>query len=214
MTIRIVGDIHGQMDRYLKLVEQYQYSIQIGDLGHKEHYKTLKENLNPENHIFIVGNHDDYNNLPAHARKGYGMINHGGMEFFYISGAQTMDKEIKQIRNEWWEQEELTYTQLLEAIREYETHKPDIIISHTCPSIVKDSYMLKKGHVPRQSRTEFALQSMYETHKPKLWIFGHFHKQKRIKILGTYFICLDMLEALDYDLNKTVEENVNHILPF
>lgn len=93
-----------------------------------------------------------------------------------------------------WEEEELTYRQGAECLSHYETVKPDIVISHTCP------YQVLGMMVPFMSRscsTEKLLGMMLEIHKPKMWIFGHFHKSSRFNFQTMEFIVLNELETIE-----------------
>jgi predicted phosphodiesterase len=57
MSITVIGDAHGQYDRYVKMARKRDYTVQIGDLGFK--YGCL-ENLDGEKHKVVGGNHDNY----------------------------------------------------------------------------------------------------------------------------------------------------------
>lgn len=46
-----------------------------------------------------------------------------------------------------------------------------------------------------KSITRNLLQSMFEEHQPKLWLFGHHHRSKRKEINGTEFICVKELQT-------------------
>ena len=50
------------------------------------------------------------------------------------------------------------------------------------------------------SRTRQAFDAMMSIHRPKLWIFGHWHRSRNEMIDGTRFICLAELEHKDIDL--------------
>ena len=56
MKVRIIGDVHGKYGEYLHLTDDAEYSIQLGDMGFS--YNHMKE-LNPLNHTFFGGNHDN-----------------------------------------------------------------------------------------------------------------------------------------------------------
>lgn len=57
MHFRIVGDVHGKTGDYVDAVADISCSLQLGDMGF--YYKVLDE-LDPERHKFLPGNHDNY----------------------------------------------------------------------------------------------------------------------------------------------------------
>lgn len=38
---------------------------------------------------------------------------------------------------------------------------------------------------------------MLEIHRPKVWVFGHYHIDKDFELNGTRFICLNELSTID-----------------
>ena len=50
-----------------------------------------------------------------------------------------------------------------------------------------------------ESRTRNAFRVMFEEHKPKLWIFGHWHVWFDQVIDGTRFLCIPELAFADVD---------------
>jgi len=40
------------------------------------------------------------------------------------------------------------------------------------------------------------LQIMFDMHRPKLWIFGHYHQDFDDVIKGTRFVCLNELKTI------------------
>lgn len=63
-----------------------------------------------------------------------------------------------------------------------------------------------------KSITVQAFDNMFEMHKPKLWIFGHWHHTLYKKISDTMFVCLGELDYIDYDETKDVIENIDLIV--
>lgn len=93
------------------------------------------------------------------------------------------------------------------------------MITHTCPSSVIG---LVRGNKDYSSRTDQALQSMLESHTPKLWVFGHFHTSFDEVINGTRFVCVDKNCFVDIDLDaygevtkmKHMFYNMNHVCDY
>jgi len=55
LSIRIAGDIHGDIDYYKKITSQVPYSLQVGD------FYCYNSGLDHNKHKFIGGNHEKYN---------------------------------------------------------------------------------------------------------------------------------------------------------
>lgn len=210
--MRIIGDCHGKFRQYFHLIKDVEYSVQVGDFGFEQAYEFLKQMVNPEKHKIVLGNHDDYDYIKKHGLPhnlgDYGVTNHGGHTFYYCRGAFSIDCKAR-LRNEsewgktYWPEEELPYFALYAALKLYEYSKPNLVITHDCPqSIVdmvghEDTVRAFGWEVPLKTVTQQALQSMFEVHQPKMWVFGHYHTSKRFTINGTEFICLSELEYID-----------------
>jgi hypothetical protein len=194
----LVGDIHGEVKSYVKLLERYkgEPSVQLGDFGFGfSGDKTLPEL--PEGSWFIRGNHDN----PEVARQSkhylgdYGFREIDGHRVFFLSGAFSVDQRWRVEGVTWWRDEEMSLPELEEAIERYAQCKPDIMLSHDGPSVALNAIMSKttvhKDRYP--SRTGQALDAMLAAHQPKQWFFGHWHVRFREEINGTEFRCLPEL---------------------
>ena len=195
--ITLIGDVHGKYDRYYKIIRQqdyYPYTVQLGDFGFK--YDTVA-NLDPNYHKILGGNHDNYDKITSipHYLGDYGNCSLNGVEFFFYRGAYSIDRQYRTIGIDWWEQEELKIEDFLKARELYRETKPRIVLTHCCPEIIIPSLLPPYAQI-YQSRTDWALQELYNIHKPELWVFGHYHISKTLK-LDTTFICLDELETFE-----------------
>ncbi len=198
--LRIIGDVHGKVDwairgrsSYLDLVDGCTHSLQVGDLGDAEVYAVLVDQVDPERHRFVPGNHDDYDHLPPHALGDFGLSTLGGVEFFFVRGAPSIDKEFR-IRQgvPWWPREELDEAAFSAALEAYGAAKPALVVTHDCPANIAP-FLVK----PAGGRTGEWLERMLAAHRPRRWVFGHFHQSWSREIGGTRFQCLDELESLD-----------------
>ena len=212
--MRIIGDVHGDMDSYLNIASEADMSIQIGDLGFD--YSRLKR-LNPKKHKFIGGNHDNYDLYEdcPNSMGDWGLINEKmhlkrKEKFWFMRGAFSINASdlIHEFADtgvlNWWKEEELTDVQLDDAVFNYRVHKPDVVITHDCPTVIRDTFddvdlihSTWDFDLDWYSRTQSALQVMWNFHKPKLWVFGHWHRLCNEVIDGTRFICLNELEYMD-----------------
>ena len=196
MSLTVIGDVHGKYDHYYKIIrqtEKFPNTVQVGDFGFK--YNIL-QNLDPNNHKILGGNHDNYSiiNKYPHYLGDYGISNVGGIEFFYYRGAYSIDRQYRTIGIDWWENEQVSIDQFMKARELYREIKPDIVITHDCPESLY-RYLLHPGATVYQNTTSWALDELFNIHQPKIWRFGHFHKSWSMTINGTHFKCLNELEV-------------------
>lgn len=195
--ITLIGDVHGKYKRYHEIIrekDRYSHSIQIGDFGFD--YETLR-NVDPKNHVFIGGNHDNYdkvNSVPNYLGD-YGYVNDfNGVDFFFFRGAYSIDRQYRTIGVDWWEQEQLKIEDFIKARELYRDIKPDLVLTHDCPQSLY-SYLLPPNAKIYENITSWALEELFNIHQPKFWRFGHFHKSWRKVVNGTDFRCLNELET-------------------
>lgn len=210
-TLRIISDVHGKMQEYIKLASEVDYSIQIGDLGFAKEYKQLSR-LNPDNHKVLGGNHDDYTwedgefvNQTPHFLPDFGThwlkFRH---PIFFVRGGYSIDWKYRTPGVDWFPHEEISYSLLQRAIDHYGSSKwgcPNIVVSHECPASLIPHFATLTyfdGELIRPSRTAYALDAMLSLHRPKLWLFGHHHKDVDLTIDGTRFICRRELGHVDF----------------
>ena len=217
--LRIIGDVHGKYKEYLQIASGSEHSVQVGDMGFT--YEPLSP-LMPSNHVFIGGNHDNYDSYyetqyavtSVEGSKDYGMTNLGGVKFFFVRGGFSIDKQLRLramnhgSQKSYWFEEELKEGTFEEALKAYKEAKPDIVITHECPkmltSLVGDDDILGRfGFDPSTftTRTSKYLQSMFEAHEPSQWFFGHYHRAWTFTEGKTKFVCLDELGFVDLNIS-------------
>ncbi len=212
---RMIGDFHEDLHKYVLMTSQAEYSIQIGDLAIR--CDALDELVDPKRHLVIGGNHDNYatldngqtfHNQPKNYVGDFGNIELPGVpKIFYVRGGRSVDRKRRQEGVDWWPDEELTYKNMNVALAEYTQEKPDFVITHECPAFLVD--MVTRWKVPLSpSNTAQLLEAMWMVHKPKVWIFGHFHNDWTNDVDGTHFRCLDIRTTYDMDKPFTVDEIV------
>lgn len=210
-TIRFIGDVHGRYEPYKKLIAKVPRSIQVGDMGvgfrRVDGYRAGEIYSNPPHyamvagdHRFIRGNHDN----PEECRKHSQWIPDGRVEgnMMFIGGATSIDKHMRQEGYNWWPAEQLSPDALATLIEVYENIKPEIMVTHECPQSLVQCFI---GHYkvelePGGTDTRKALEMMLAIHRPKLWIFGHWHQSLDFAQNGTRFICLAELEHKDIEI--------------
>jgi hypothetical protein len=172
--ITFIGDVHGHIDEYLKLVRDCEYSIQLGDMGFD--YSRLLD-IDTNRHRFVPGNHEQYSQLFQLARdrwnfpfgaagkeglnkegvlSGHGSSQLADMELFYIRGGFSIDKNMRSPGRDWFPEEEMTHDELRYLSWRFESamtrvipeKRPGFIVSHECPAfLVSDYDYLRKGDI-------------------------------------------------------------------
>jgi hypothetical protein len=173
-------------------------SLQLGDFGIFTQMNVNMLNANgfsdiSGDHKVMRGNHDNPSLIS-------GMPNYLGdwgyrknMDMFYVGGGFSIDRYWRTEGANWWADEEISYGELHKAVEMFADVKPKIMISHECPTVVKKYVLTNPLKEEITSRTEHALQQMWEAHKPEIWVFGHHHVRRDIfdsVTCGTYFVCL------------------------
>jgi len=190
--ITLIGDIHGHFVTYEKLIANCQKTIQLGDFG-VGFDDWVGFDIEPQ-HRFIRGNHDNPSVCKEHPNYlgDYGFL--AEENIFYISGADSIDKDDRTIDIDWWHDEQLSYQDLKAMMTLYGRVKPKTIISHDCPEEVFP-YLHCPFHI--KSRTQQAMNQLLTIHRPKYWIFAHYHLSCKQQIDNTLYTCLDTFETLE-----------------
>lgn len=185
----IIGDVHGKIKKYQWLLDyhQPQHSIQVGDFGFKWEHDWHLKNVDSSKHKIVFGNHDYYPYIDKpHSLGNCSYWN----EVFTIRGAHSIDQHMRTEGKDWFRNEELNNFEQLNVLDNYVNTKPDVVVSHDAPKSVVNHMF---GY--ETSSTRNLLEHMFQEHRPKLWIFGHFHESKTATILGTRFECLKKLQT-------------------
>ncbi len=218
--VRFIGDVHGKYERYKKIIVESPPSIQVGDMGigfrrtqgprEGEFYTNPPHYAMEPNHRFIRGNHDNPQECAKHSQ----WIADGAVEgdMMFIGGAVSIDRAFRQEGYSWWPDEELSSEQLGTLVDKYQQVKPRIMVTHDAPEEVAaeivdwDRASMDRKANPvkldpaHSSRSRQAFQSMWVSHSPDIWIFGHWHKSFDHVLRGTRFICLAELEHKDLEV--------------
>lgn len=194
--VRFIGDVHGKMDEYVSILPEHE-SIQVGDFGIGFEENPIGR-IDPLKDRFIRGNHD----YPLGCTLQPNWIADGTYDgqIFFVGGAESTDRVYRTEGKSWWPDEQLSTSDLYKVIDSYVSVKPQIVVSHDAPDPICQ-YTLGRS-MWELSRTQNALGSMWALHKPKLWIYGHYHKDFDGVYEGTRFICLPELEYIDIDVDK------------
>jgi hypothetical protein len=203
--VRLIGDIHGDINSYRTMAAGADRSIQIGDFGFGFIGGFTERELIYPFHSegdrrFIRGNHDD----PAKCKAAPGYIPDGTIEgdVMFIGGGFSIDRARRIEGISWWPDEELDEEQSKPIITTYLATKPRVMITHDAPhsallEIFEDVH-LHKPIVP--SKTSFLYDMLLSEHQPERWYFGHWHMNREAKIGNTIFRCIADQNFLDVDL--------------
>ena len=207
--IRFIGDVHGKYNRYKKLIKDVPVSMQVGDMGvgfrgfsdiNSITYLTNPpfDSMEKGDHHYIRGNHDN----PGACKQQKHWIPDGTVHngVFCSGGAASIDRAWRTEGLDWWEDEELSYSDAMKVFDSYTDSKPRYVMTHDCPPSISD--MLVKSKMQLGGVTTNLMGNMFEAHKPELWIFGHWHTSFDKVVLGTRFICLNELEHIDLEIEE------------
>jgi len=210
-NLRVISDVHGKYDKYLDVVADCDYSVQLGDFGFE--YGCLNQ-LSQDRHKICLGNHENYDHRPTGYDLGdYGIATLGSHEFFYVRGGFSLDLQSR-IQHEqitgvksWWSNEQLSVKECEDCLELYNREKPDVVMSHSCPAEISNiigmpGFLRSFGwSEDMTTQTQHLLQFMFEDWQPKIHIFGHMHRNWEQTINGTKFICINELEYIDFNEN-------------
>jgi calcineurin-like phosphoesterase family protein len=159
------------------------------------------DTMSEGDHRFIRGNHDS----PIACKKHKYWIPDGSLRnnMMFIGGAVSIDKQWRVRDYSWWPDEEPSIPELNTMVDIYQILKPEIMVTHETTETVAEIIC---SHNKRQkmfdgSRCRQAFQSMWDLHKPKIWVHGHHHYTFDQIIDGTRFICLNELEWIDLNID-------------
>lgn len=137
-----IGDVHGKMKEYLSIINQLgntNESIQVGDFG----VGFVDIPQIPINHKFIHGNHDNLHlcaTIPNFLGR-YGTYKN----IFFVSGAFSIDNGARTPNVNWWNSEELTYSEQIKCRELYNNNKPRVVVTHDCPFFLYKTFRQNVG---------------------------------------------------------------------
>lgn len=181
--------------------------------------RIIKENMSALKSIFfcIHGNHENRpQNIESYKEKEW----HGGRVLYeedfpnilfpvdgdifeidgkkclVIGGAYSVDK-LYRIRNgwNWWHDEQPTPVIKAYVEKQIESHKVDVIFSHTCPFkyIPKECFLSVIDQSKVDNSTEQWLDTIEESVDYEAWYIGHWHIDKKIENIHFLFHGIEVL---------------------
>jgi len=175
----------------------------------RENHSVRPEDVNSYNKYLLQGGKVyEYTHLPENFVGHFGVWKipdtepggDYGDSIFFVRGAWSIDFYRRTLGLDIWDNEELTHEECELAIQAYTEAKPQIVVTHTGPQLLESHLKLTFGDGrPVRTRTGMALDRMFELHKPKLWIFGHYHQEFDKVIDDCRFVCLEELAFMCFD---------------
>lgn len=178
-------------------------TLQIGDMGIGFKKRNGWDRLTVGDMLpkdkWFAGNHD--HRSACAKEQGYlgnfGVTNEG---IFFVSGAFSVDAFSREVGSSWWPDEQLSTPEFEEALQLYSELKPEIMATHDCPRIIYPK-MLEIRYDGRpaplyENITASWLDRMLAVHKPKVWVFGHWHRACDFDFDGVRYICADELQPV------------------
>lgn len=187
----ILGDIHCNFNRVKEVCGQYpdHTVLQLGDFGVGFMPTQFIIDNSPPNLKFFTGNHD---NRKEACKIPNFLGNFGECEdVFFVSGANSIDKDRRIEDVNFWCDEELTYAQGELCVEDWKKSTKKIIVSHDAPQTLVEKYMM----IYDRSFTRLCLQEMVDVRKPDMVVFGHHHRKYRIDHNGVKYVGLRMDET-------------------
>jgi predicted phosphodiesterase len=193
----ILGDIHCNFNRVVEICKKYpdQTVLQLGDFGVGFMPTQFIIDNSPTNFRFFVGNHDNR----TEACKIPNCLGHLGEyeDIFFVSGANSIDKDRRIEGVNFWSNEELTYEQGNLCLESWQKSNKKIIVSHDAPQNFVENYLL----IYDRSFTRIILQKMVDIRKPDMIIFGHHHRKYNIKHDSIRYIGLGIDDVFELSVN-------------
>lgn len=167
--------------------------------------------IDPKNHYVVTDRVYNMHRFPKHSLGQWGTweipeVNSPNLsKIFFVRGAWSIDQKWRTEGIDWFKEEELNQRQARAAFEDYKRCKPDFVVTHCVPTEFLPSLrLLYSDGKPIPTQTGSLLQAMFDYHKPKLWVFGHYHQDLIKEYFGTFFICLSELSVLEFDKNMNI----------
>ncbi len=222
MAVYLHGDTHGDFHELIDFIHDYSLTendavIVLGDMGlywdkfgkWAEFFIGNYEAMYKTHIYFIDGNHENFDLLKElpdeegtpfkkcsehiHYIPRGTVFTMGGKTILACGGADSVDKNTRTNRYDWWADEQITNDDIEKCINNSKGKDIDIIISHCCPYSIFDrySYILITLFGIDQSKvdhtSEYQLDKLVNEVEFKKYYFGHYHVDRQ---LNEKYTCL------------------------
>jgi len=206
----ITGDVHADINGFLKRnfkrIKPTDSIIICGDLGlfwdggEAEKKNAKKLGSNKYYTLFIDGVHENFNILDSypvtewnggkvqiinnnliHLMRGQ-VYNIDGKKIFTFGGGESPDKDLRIEGRTWWEQELPSLSEMEGGMRNLLANdwKVDYIFTYEAPSNIRHIFDNKDNST---NSLNVYFDYINEKCKFEKWIFGNYHKNKRVSHL-------------------------------
>ena len=228
MRLAIIGDVHGRFDvleialRKACETQNIDAAVQVGDFGFSEDRLPARPPFQLPVPLYAVcGNHDDHDYLVRACETGAreqwaaanlfyqaraSVVSLGELCIGFIGGALHADRPQRRHGGNV-----ITPDEAGRAAELFETARPDVIVSHSCPAGIGigmqspaemawgvTEHVLLAGYDPGPHHDcgEAQLAWLWRAlkNRPRLWCFGHFHTSRETVIGQTRFLCVPRVE--------------------
>lgn len=203
----VTGDVHGDLkdftDRKYGRIKKNDHIVVCGDLGlvwegSKEEQKNLQKlGKRKYNTLFVDGAHENFDLLSKypvtewnggnvhiisgnliHLMRGQ-VFTIDGKKIFTFGGGESIDREMRTPHRTWWEEEIPTEEEMREGIKNLVENnwQIDYIFTHEAPTTLR-RYL--EGSDFDLNALNVYLECIREKCKYTKWIFGNYHKNRRI----------------------------------
>lgn len=110
----------------------------------------------------------------------------------FCGGASSIDKALRIPGISWWAGETISNLDMYKLPKNIE--QIDIVISHTCPKCFDHTHNflnMVKCHDP----SKLALDTIFDTYKPRKWFYGHYHRFSHAFIKQCETFMLDRIDG-------------------
>jgi predicted phosphodiesterase len=197
VKILVTGDIHNEFSKLNDLIRKKEPDLIIccGDFGYwpRVSWGSPLSNINLRGSelLFCDGNHEDFWSLKNrisdelspdihYMPRGSTFTLNDGRTILFMGGAESIDKDQRTIGIDWFPDETIQQKDLYDL----PNIKVDIFITHTCP--VELMHELRKLYnIKNIEPSNWALSELWKIYKPSLWLFGHWHVYRELKMFDT-----------------------------
>ncbi len=196
MKFIFLGDVHGNINHCINICNTNPDAtiVQVGDFGVGFIPMDILMNM-PKNFKFFAGNHD-CRRLCHFLPSNLGDYGEAFDRFFFVSGADSIDKPYRTEGIDWWNDEELTQTQAGWCLNQWRDSSVNVLVSHDLPQSFAEGYK----SIYDKTLTRNLLQSMIDCRKPNMIIYGHHHRSQRMVYNGIKVMELGIDEPLLLEL--------------
>lgn len=218
----VTGDVHGDLKEFsgraIKRPKKTDFAVICGDFGvlweggKAEEKELRKLGARKFPTLFVDGCHENFTLLNAYPEKEWnggkvhilsGNLIHlmrgqvytiNGKKVFTFGGGESPDREMRAPGKSWWPEELPTPAEMEEGIRNLVAAgwEVDYIFTHAAPSSIKKVFVRDNAE---PNPLNVYLDYINEKCKFKKWMFGSYHKNK--KIASLHECVFDAVETLE-----------------